>query len=90
MPSPHDHDEWAKAKADKTTAFKKRKEAAKKLGAKPAPPAEKVKADGKDLKLALANKFVSAMVTHCHMGQAEAENMFDSIYKDADAEIQGN
>jgi hypothetical protein len=90
MPLPHDHDEWAKAKADKTAAFKKHKEAAKKLRAKPAPPAKKVKADSEDLKLALANKFTSAMVTHCHMGQAEAENMFDSIYKDAAAETQGN
>jgi hypothetical protein len=90
MPLPHDHDEWAKAKADKTAAFKKRKEAAKKPGAKLAPPAKKVKADGKDLKLALANKFTSAMVTHCHMGQAEAKNMFDSIYKDAPTETQGN
>ncbi len=90
MPLPHDHNEWAKAKADKTAAFKKRKEAAKKPGAKPAPPAKKVKADGKDLKLALANKFTSTMVTHCHMGQAEAENMFDSFYKDANAESQVN
>jgi hypothetical protein len=90
MPSPHNHNEWVKAKADKTAAFKKRKEAAKKPGAKPAPPAKKAKADGEDLKLALANKFMSAMITHCHMGQAEAKNMFDSIYKDADAETQGN
>jgi hypothetical protein len=90
MPSPHDHDEWTKAKADKTAAFKKRKEAAKKPGAKPASPAKKVMADGKDLKLALANKFTRAMVTHCHMGQAEAENMFDSIYKDAPTETQEN
>jgi hypothetical protein len=90
MPLPLDHDEWVKAKADKTAAFKKHKKAAKKPGAKPAPPAKKVKADGKDLKLALANKFTSTMVTHCHMGQAEVKNMFDSIYKDASMETQVN
>ena len=90
MPSPHNHNEWAKAKADKIAAFKKRKEAAKISGAKPAPPAKKVKADHEDLKLALANKFTSAMVTHCHMGQAEAKNMIDSNYKDAAVETQGN
>jgi hypothetical protein len=39
-----------------------------------------------DLKLALGSKFASALVTHCHMGQAEAENMFDTIYKNATAE----
>jgi hypothetical protein len=90
MPSPHNHDEWAKAKADKTAAFKKRKEAAKISRAKPAPPAKKVKADHEDLKIALANKSTSTMVTHCHMGQAEAKNMFDSVYKDAATETQGN
>jgi hypothetical protein len=36
MPLPHDHDEWAKAKADKTAAYKKCKEKAKKSGGKSA------------------------------------------------------
>jgi len=81
MPSSHDHDEWAKAKVDKTAAFKKRKEDAKKSGDKLASPAKKLKTE--DLKLALSSKFTSALATHCHMGQAEAENMFDSIYKEA-------
>jgi hypothetical protein len=83
MPSPHDHDEWAKAKADKAAAFKKRKEDPKKSGDKLASPAKKPKSNGGDLKLALSSKFTSALVTHCHMGQAEVENMFDSIYKEA-------
>jgi hypothetical protein len=86
MPSPHDHDEWAKAKADKTAAFKKCKEDAKKSGNKQASPAKKSKSEGEDLKLALSSKFTSAMVTHCHMGQAETENMFDSFYKNATAQ----
>jgi len=83
MPSPHNHDEWAQAKADKAAAFKKRKEEAKKTGKKPASPPKKPKTEGEDLKLALSSKFTSALVTHCHMGQAEAENMFDAIYKNA-------
>ncbi len=83
MPSPHSHDEWAKAKADKTAVFKKRKEDAKKAGNKQASPAKNPKSKGEDLKLTLSSKFTSAMVTHCHMGQAKAENMFDSIYKNA-------
>ena len=86
MPSPHDQDEWAKAKADKTAAFKKRKEDAKKAGNKQASPAKKPKSEGDNLKLALSSKFTSAMVTHCHMGQTEMENMFDSIYKNATAQ----
>jgi hypothetical protein len=85
MPSPHNHDEWAQAKADKAAAFKKRKEEGKKNGDKPASPPKKPKTDGEDLKLALSSKFTSALVTHCHMGQAEAENMFDAIYKNATA-----
>ena len=85
-PSPCDHDEWAKAKADKTAAFKKRKEDAKRSGNKLASPAKRSKSEGEDLKLALSSKFTSAMVTHSHMGQAEAENMFDSTYKNATAQ----
>ncbi len=34
MPSPHDHDEWAKAKADKAATFKKRKADAENSGDK--------------------------------------------------------
>ena len=68
MPSPHDHNEWAKAKADKTAVFKKHKEDAKKSGDKLASPAKKSKSEGEDLKLALSSKFTSAIVTHCHMG----------------------
>ena len=91
MPSPHDHDEWGKKKADRTAAFKKRMEAYKKSGTKQVtPPAKKAKPGDEGLKLALGNKFTSAMVTHCHMGQAEAENMFDSIYKHAAEGIQEN
>ena len=83
MPSPQNHDECAEAKADKAAALKKRKEDAKKSGDRRASPAKKPKSEGGDLKLALSNKFTSALVSHCHMGQAEAENMFDSIYKEA-------
>jgi len=83
MPSPHNHDEWAHAKADKAAAFKKRKEEAKKSGEKPISPTKKPKTEGEDLKLVLSSKFTSALVTHCHMGQAKAENMFDTIYKNA-------
>ena len=85
MLSPHDHNEWAKAKADKTAAFKKRKEDTKKSGNKQASLAKKSKSEGEGQKLALSSKFTSVMVTHCHMGQAEAENVLDSIYKNATA-----
>ncbi len=71
---------------NKTAAFKKRKEDTKKSGNKQASPAKKSKSKSEDLKLALSSKFTSAMVTHCHMGQAEVENMFDSIYKTATAQ----
>jgi hypothetical protein len=64
-----------------TAAFKKRKEDTKKSGNKLASPAKKPKTE--DLKLALSSKFTSALVTHCHMGQAKVENMFDSIYNEA-------
>jgi hypothetical protein len=43
MPSPHNHDEWAQAKADKAASFKKRKEEAKKTRKKPTSPPKKPK-----------------------------------------------
>jgi hypothetical protein len=55
-------------------------------GDKLASPPKKPKTEREDLKLALSSKFTSSLVTHCHMGQAKAENMFDAIYKKATAE----
>ena len=49
MPSPHNHDEWAKSKVDKTVVFKKRKEDIKKSSNKLASPAKKSKSEGEDL-----------------------------------------
>ena len=65
---------------------RKRNEDTKKSGDKQASPVKKSKSKGEDLKLTLSSKFTSVMVTHCQMGQAEAENMFDSIYKNATAQ----
>jgi hypothetical protein len=78
MPLLHDHDEWAKAKADKTAAFKKRKEEAKKSGGKSAL-AKKAKPNNKALKLVLGKKMATALVTQHHMSQTEAENLFNSV-----------
>ena len=50
IPTPHNHDEWAKAKADKAAAFKKSKEDAKKSGDKLASPPKKPKTKGDDLR----------------------------------------
>ncbi len=71
--------------ASLAAAVEKRKEEAKKSGEKPISPTKKPKTEGEDLKLVLSSKFTSALVTHCHMGQAKAENMFDTIYKNATA-----
>jgi hypothetical protein len=59
---PHDHDEWVKAKADKTAAYNKGKEEAKKSGGKSAS-AKKAKPNAKALKLALGKKMTTALVT---------------------------
>jgi hypothetical protein len=77
MPLPHDHDAWAKAKADKTAAFKKRKEEAMKSGGK-SESAKKAKPNGKALKLAaLGKKMTTALVNQHHMSQTKAETLFD-------------
>jgi hypothetical protein len=88
-PSPHDHNEWAKAKADKTAAFNKQKEEAKKSRGKLAS-AKKAKPNNKALKLALGKKMTTALVTQPHMSQTEAENLFNSVYKETMDATQGN
>jgi hypothetical protein len=89
MTLPHDHNEWAKAKADKTAAFKKQKEEDKKSRVKSAL-AKKAKPNNEALKLALGKKMTTALVTQHHMSQTEAENLFDSIYKETLDAVQGN
>lgn len=89
MPSPHDHDEWVKAKAEKTAAFKKRKEEMKKTP-NGSPTAKKAKQEGGDLKLQLGSKLTSALVTQHHMTQADAEDVFNSVYKEVYEQKLGN
>ncbi len=89
MPLPHDQDEWEKAKADKTAAFKKQKEEAKKSRGKSVL-AKKAKPNDKALKLALGKKMTTALITQHHMSQTEAENLFNSTYKETLDAAQGN
>ena len=89
MPSPHNHDEWAKAKAEKTAAFKKRKEDMKK-SPDGTPAAKKAKQDGGELKLQLGSKLTSALVTQHHMTQADAEDVFNTVFKEVYEQKLGN
>jgi hypothetical protein len=89
MPFPHDHNEWVKAKAAKTAAYKKGKEEAKKSGGK-TNSAKKATPNGKALKLALGEKMTTALITQHHMTQTEAKTLFDSIYKETMEEVQEN
>jgi hypothetical protein len=87
MPSPHDHDNWATRKADKTAAFKKRKAEAKKSGNSKA--TKKVKPNDA-LKLAVGDKLTTALMTQYHMMQTKAEFIFNLIYKDVINNSQEN
>jgi hypothetical protein len=87
MPSPHNHNKWAKNKANKTAAFKKHKEEAKKSGKFES--AKKVNPND-TLKLALGNKLAAALVTQHHMMQTEAESLFNSVCKDVIEDNQEN
>jgi hypothetical protein len=86
MPHPHDHEVWAKAKAEKTPAFKKCKEQEKKklTGNYPL---KKPKQDDA-LKLALSSKLTTALVTQHHMSQINAEPVLNSVHNKAIAEGQ--
>jgi hypothetical protein len=89
MPLPHDHDELAKAKADKTAAFKKQKKEAKKSRGKSVL-AKKARPNNEALKLALDKKMTTALVTQHHMSQTEAEILFNSVFKETLDAGQGN
>jgi hypothetical protein len=87
MPLLHNHGKWAKSKANKTAAFKKRKEKAKKSGKSES--AKKVKPNNA-LKLALGDKLSAARVTQHPMMQTEAESLFNLVYKDVIEDNQEN
>ncbi len=87
MPLPHNHDEWAKSKADKTAAFKKHKEEAKKSGKSES--TKKAKPNN-TLKLALDDKLTTALMTQHHMMQIEAESLFNLVYNNVIEDHQEN
>ena len=84
MPAPHDHDAWAKAKAEHVEKFKRRKQDKEDGKAKESGPAKKYKADDK-LKLALNDKLTQALVTQHHLSQNEAEELFNKVFQEAEA-----
>jgi hypothetical protein len=81
----HDHDMWAKAKADRVEKFKKRKqdkaEGGKGSGSGPAN--KKHKPDDK-LKLAFSDKLTQALVTQHHLSQTKVDELFSKAYKEAE------
>ena len=87
MLAPHDHNAWAKAKADCVEKFKKRKqdkvEGGKGSGSGSVN--KKHKPDDK-LKLALSDKLTQALVTQHHLSQTEVDELFSKAFKEAEAE----
>jgi hypothetical protein len=83
MPSPHDHDAWAKTKAEREEKFKRGKRGANAATGKAnnAQPAKKHKAG--DLKLKLSEKITTALVTQHHLSQQEADAVFIKAFKEA-------
>jgi len=84
MPAPHDHDAWAKAKAECVEKFKCGKRDKEGGKAKESDLAKKHKADDK-LKLALNDKLTQALVTQHHLSQNEAEELFNKVFQEAKA-----
>ena len=81
---PHDHDAWAKAKAEHAEKFKRGKLDKEGGKAKESGPAKKHKADDK-LKLSLNDKLIQALVTQHHLLQNEAEELFNKVFQEAEA-----
>ncbi len=81
MPAPHNHDAWAKAKAEQNKRFREnRKRDSKKTTDNAAGSAKKPKPAGNKLKLALSDRLTSALVTQYHMSHNNADELFQSAY----------
>ena len=87
MLAPHDHDVWAKAKAERIEKFKHGKRDKEGGKAKESGPAKKHNADDK-LKLALNDKLTQALVTQHHLSQNEAEELFNKVFQEAEAALE--
>ncbi len=82
MPSSHNHDAWAKAKAEREKKFKHGKRGAEVTLEKTGAPAAK-KHMACDLKLKLSNKITTALVTQHCLSQQEANAVFADAFKEA-------
>jgi hypothetical protein len=82
MPSPHDHDAWAKANAEREEKFKRGKRGAEVTPEKTGALAAKKHKAG-NLKLKLSNKITTALVTQHHLSQQEADAVFADAFKEA-------
>jgi hypothetical protein len=89
MAAPHNHDAWAKTKAERVEKFKKAKRDKEgRKGSGTGSPSKKHKADDK-LKLALSDKLTQALVTQHHLLQTEADEVINKAFQEAEA-AQGN
>jgi hypothetical protein len=83
MPSPHYHNAWAKAKAEREEKFKHGKRGAEVTPDKTINALAAKKHKAGDLKLKLSDKITSALETQHHLSQQEANAMFTDAFKEA-------
>ena len=87
MLAPHNHNAWAKAKADCVEKFKKRKQDKAEGGkGSGSGSANKKHKPGNKLKLALSDKLTQAVVTQHHLSQTKADELFSKAFKEAEDE----
>jgi hypothetical protein len=83
IPSSHNHDDLAKAKAEHETKFKRRKRGVEVTPEKTGNPPAAKKHKAGDLKLKLSNKITSPFVTQHHFSKQEAYAVFVDAFKEA-------
>lgn len=88
MPADHDHDAWAKNKADRDAAFKQKKATGKRKAEESSKPEKSVDDKLKGQRLALSKTFRTALVTEMQVSDAAAEAIVDNVMANAtDAEL---
>ncbi len=83
MPAPHNHDAWAKAKAEKVEKYKRSKRDKEGVlkGRDGDASSNKKAKTGSQLKLALSDKLTRALVIQHHLSQTKANKLFNKVYK---------
>ena len=88
MPHPHDHEAWKKKKEEQRARREDRRGKRKAADADGPDKKDNQQSDkSAKMKLALNQKLSTTLVTQHHLSQVEADDLFNSMYQEAEASL---